>query len=423
MLDTEDPTAELLTRLRATEKRLSESETRLAEANKLLQAIYHGEVAGEVVTCPGSSHLFTQDGTEHSSRVISEQQRAGETLLEGEKQYRLLFENMKDAFFLALPIYDEEGKPVDWRFLDANVAYATMTGFSLEQIIGRRNSELFPGAEPIWCEAIARVAQTGEPTFLDAGSDLTGRWYHVSYYSPHPGVTAAISSDITERKQAEEALERRGLARRLAEAQEIERQHIARELHDSLGQQLTALTFNLNMINSLPQSTTSGEVKELVERSLQLIDSAGGTIRNVMANLRPPALDDYGLLAALRQHCQGLARICNITFRLQESVAEIRISPEKEIALFRIAQEALMNIMRHAQANNVEISLTTHENCVSLCITDDGVGFDTGVSVRLREQPGWGILGMRERAEAIGGQLSIQSQPGAGTTITIEVEE
>lgn len=125
-----------------------------------------------------------------------------------ERQYRLLFENMRDSFFLAEPICDEEGRPVDWRFLDANPAFAEMTGIPLERVIGRRNSELFPGAEPIWCEAVARVARTGEAEYLEAFSEVTGRWYSLRYYSPHPGLTAAIASDISERKQLETALRR-----------------------------------------------------------------------------------------------------------------------------------------------------------------------------------------------------------------------
>lgn len=123
-----------------------------------------------------------------------------------EINYRLLFQNMREAFFLAEPVYDESEAPADWRFLDANAAYAEMAGFPLEQIIGNLNSRLFPGAEPAWIKTIAQVARTGKPVTIEEYSDCTGRWYSIRYYSPQPGLTANIISDITESKLAEQNL-------------------------------------------------------------------------------------------------------------------------------------------------------------------------------------------------------------------------
>ena len=99
---------------------------------------------------------------------------------------------------------------------------------------------------------------------------------------------------------------------------------------------------------------------------------------------------------------------------------DFRLSPEKEIVLFRIAQEALINVVRHARATHVEIALTVHEVDISLVITDDGIGFNRHSPMWLHEMPGWGLLGMRERAEAIGASFKIISAPGAGTTVSIE---
>lgn len=119
-----------------------------------------------------------------------------------EINYRLLFQNMREAFFLAEPIHDESGEPADWRFLDANAAYAEMVGFPLEQIIGNLNSRLFPGAEPVLIKTVAQVARTGKPVTIEEYSECTGRWHSIRYYSPQPGLTANITSDITESKLA-----------------------------------------------------------------------------------------------------------------------------------------------------------------------------------------------------------------------------
>lgn len=358
---------------------------------------------------------------------ITERKRTEEALRASEQRYRSLFNGMTEGFALHEIICDDDGEPCDYRFLDINPAFEHLTGLRREDVVGKLKADVLPDDDPHWLKIYSTVALTGQPIHFDEYSTALNRHYEVFAYCPMPKQFAVIFTDISERKQAEALIEQqreelRGLAMQLSQIQESERYQLARELHDRIGQQLTVLSLNLNMISNQLAGDNPAMVHTLLARSLQLIETTSESVRDVMADLRPPALDDYGLVAALRQHCERLLRCTSTTFQVKESAHEIRLSADKEIALFRIAQEALMNVARHAQATRVNITLTVDAPHVSLEIADNGVGFDPLASVRLREKPGWGLLSMRERADAIGGRLTVYSQPATGTTVTIEVE-
>ncbi len=314
----------------------------------------------------------------------------------------------------------------------ANAIALQRLGTPEDEVIGQYTLDILP-SELIRARLahIRQVVDTGQP--LEFDDERAGIQFHHCFNPVFAAdgrveAIARFSRDITERKKAEALIkqqreELRGLAMQLSLVQESERSRIARELHDRIGQQLTALSFKLSMIADQLPDETSSNVQTLLDSSLALIETTGESVRDVMADLRPPALDDYGLAAALRHHCERVAHYTSTLFHVQECPREIRLSSDKEIAFFRIAQEALMNVVQHARATHVNISLTAHEPRVSLVITDNGVGFDLQAPVRLRGKPGWGLLSMRERADAIGGRLTISSTPGAGTTIAIEVEQ
>ena len=209
------------------------------------------------------------------------------------------------------------------------------------------------------------------------------------------------------------------LSHRLAEAQETERRRIARELHDQIGQSLTTLGINLNVIQS--QLAQESNAARWVQNSLELLAETIKRTRDIMAELRPPVLDDYGLAAALRWyggqfHARTgvivLAPIADFTPRLPLTV---------ETALFRITQEALTNVAKHAHARQVKLGLEAASQGARLTIADDGVGFDTQAHHRRGARREWGFITMRERSEAVGGSLRIQSAPGQGTQLIIEV--
>lgn len=213
----------------------------------------------------------------------------------------------------------------------------------------------------------------------------------------------------------------RALAGRLAEIQEQEHQQLARELHDQLGQTLTVINLSLDLIGQMLPVDTPQEVQHHLHDASELVEQAIHQVRSVMAELRPPVLDDYGLLAALRWYGQLFALRTGVAAEINEFGPAVRCSPAVETALFRIAQEALNNVAKHAAASKVEISLHWTPQRVRLAIADNGRGFNAAGVRQATDEPHWGFLTMNERALAVGGTLHITSQPGAGATVYIEV--
>lgn len=221
--------------------------------------------------------------------------------------------------------------------------------------------------------------------------------------------------------QEKEAGHRQLLARVIT-AQEEERMRIARELHDETGQVLASLVMSLEAIErSLPPEVAM--VRERLTRTKVLTEQTVADIRRLIADLRPGILDELGLVAAIRWCAENHLEPLGIAFSLQtEALASARLPEELETVLFRITQEAVGNIARHAGATQVDIHLSHRDGRVCLTIEDNGEGFDPEAVQPARDGTrGLGLAGMRERASLIGGQVRIQSQPGQGTRIEVEV--
>ncbi|HEY1291022.1 MAG TPA: PAS domain S-box protein [Burkholderiales bacterium] len=218
--------------------------------------------------------------------------------------------------------------------------------------------------------------------------------------------------DVTDQKAAEAAL--RALTRRLVEAEETERRRIARELHDRVGQNLSALNINLDILLGKLRDETA---RRRLEDSLKLVDATLASIENVMADLRPALLDEYGLPAALAWYGEEYAQRTGIRVAVQAGEAGAGLRPEAAVALFRIAQEALNNAAKHSSAKRITVGLEESGGELVLSVIDDGKGFDPAAAPRGR----WGMTTMRERAEAAGGRFSINSVPGNGTTVSAAV--
>jgi two-component system sensor histidine kinase UhpB len=246
--------------------------------------------------------------------------------------------------------------------------------------------------------ATARIDTPGEPLLLMCLTDITGE-----------------TQSARELRQSQERL--KALSRQLVDAQEIASRELARELHDRVGQNLTALNLTVTRLLddvSLQQvPRLAGPLKD----SLRLVSETMGHVRDVMAELRPPVLEDYGIAAALRWYGGQFVRRAVVDVVVKAD-GDDRCSPETEIALFRIAQEALTNVARHASAASVVVEFGRAGGALTLVVSDDGVGFDT-------EMPAgagcWGLVTMRERAESIGGRLDVASAPGQGTRVEVVV--
>jgi len=223
---------------------------------------------------------------------------------------------------------------------------------------------------------------------------------------------------VLARKQAEETL--RSYARRLIEMEENLRKKLATELHDEIARDLTVLGMNFSIISSGLPDDVPNNLPARIEDSARLIEGISRTTRNIMASLRPPVLDDYGLVSALRWHSELFSARTGIEVSLLNDDSFPRLQPEVELALFRIAQEALMNTAKHADARIVTITLGCDQGKTRFTIVDDGKGFNPPTASGLQAS-GWGMTIMRERAELVGGTFTFDSLPGQGTTVTVEI--
>jgi PAS domain S-box-containing protein len=228
-----------------------------------------------------------------------------------------------------------------------------------------------------------------------------------------------ILADITDRtwieRRARSVADRlRSVSRRLVEVQEAERRLLARELHDRVGQSLTALGLNLRVIASELDLESGQTVTTRLEDCMRLVEDTVGAMRSVMGELRPQALDDYGLLAALRAHVAEFTARTGIHVAVAEDGDPGRVAKDLELALFRIAQEALNNVAKHSKATAVRVCFGGHGDGAVLALSDDGVGFDPA-----RGGSGWGLIIMRERAESIGAKFELDSAPGRGVRIAV----
>jgi signal transduction histidine kinase len=219
---------------------------------------------------------------------------------------------------------------------------------------------------------------------------------------------AAVAVDLSERVQ-------RDSLRRVVEGQELERRRLARELHDETGQALTSILLGLRTIEEAagdPEEVRRAvaEVRDLVVTTLQ-------GVRRLAVELRPTALDDFGLVAALERLAQNLDEASDLRVDVEARLADGRLPSELETAIYRIVQEALTNVVKHADARHVSVVIQEKTDTVSVVIEDDGRGFEPAHA----RAEGLGLVGMRERAGLLGGTLTIESARGAGTTIALEV--
>ncbi len=246
-----------------------------------------------------------------------------------------------------------------------------------------------------------------------------------------PVALVGIARDITERKLLEKQLEEsqrmrtedlQQLAVAVQRGQEDERRRIARELHDDLGQRLSGMKFNIEVFeDTIPR--TNGETLDKMRHFKQQIDSMITEIRRLSSNLHPAVLDDFGLVVALELLCGEFQKVQQIKVGFEPQNRNMaRFDPDVEIALFRIVQEALANVGKHAGASKVNLSLGMDDGHVRLIIRDDGSGFNPAAVRRSKDSNrGLGLISMRERTQELGGSYRIESTPGKGTTITVEI--
>lgn len=338
-------------------------------------------------------------------------------------RYRLLVETVEDY---AIFMLDAGGNVTSW-----NPGAERAKGYPPEEIIGRHFSVFYTPDD----------LATDKPARLLAAAALRGRvedegwrvrkdgsrfWANVIITAVHDenGILlgfAKITRDLSERQRLGELESAAAASALVHQARENEQKRIARELHDDLGQQITALKMALarhetELLQHVSEEATGllRSVREIADQ----MDTMAKSLRRVAADLRPPVLDDLGLEAALEWMTEAFEQRYSVPVRCDIQALPLRLNDLAAISLYRVAQEALTNVARHARANEVSVTLSADERHCHLRIHDDGVGLAEGSTLR---GDAFGLLGMRERILQLGGVLSVQSTPGDGVTIAAHV--
>jgi len=215
----------------------------------------------------------------------------------------------------------------------------------------------------------------------------------------------------------------RGLSQQLVQAQESQFNRLAEELHDKVGQDMTAINVNLNILRTLLPRNVSEDVVARLADTEKLVSGSVSRLRSTMTELRPPMLNQYGLTATLYWYCEQYQRRTKIQVNIDDRyMKNARLPSELEIALFRVTQEALNNVAKHANASQIDIELFKDDDDIMMAITDNGVGFDVNTQ-SLRSHQHWGVPLMQERIRAVNGEFLLRSVPGQGTQIVIRIRD
>jgi PAS domain S-box-containing protein len=321
----------------------------------------------------------------------------------------------------------------DGNIVLANPRMEALFGYRNEELLGRpvellvqdclreQNSTLRAGF-------FATPASTPEGVGRDpCGRHKDGREFPVEIalnpIRTRAGLLVLVSIiDITERRRAEEGMretqrELRALAGQLLQVQEAERRRIARELHDDLSQSLALLTIELELLGQVPPETAAGLCERLHELSAR-VKQLSSFVHGLSHNLHPSKLDQLGLMAVVRGLCKEYMQAHDMVVEFTAQQMPQSISHDTALCLYRIAQEALRNVVKHSGARHVRIELRGSEDGVSLKVVDDGVGFDRSGR---DSKEGLGLISMRERLHLVGGEIVIDSRPSEGTRIDVRV--
>lgn len=346
------------------------------------------------------------------------------------EQYKTLVETMNEG----LGVMDKNRLNI---FVNENLC--TMLGREKDDIIGRPLTHFLDDAnKKIYEEQILKRKAGASGPYEIVLTKKDGRKVH-TIVSPKPifddnggyNGSFAVFTDITERKRAEEEIRRLNeeleqkviertmrlqvLSKRLLAVQEAERRYIARELHDEIGQSLTGIKLVLEGLMHLP----ADNIGEGIQKVQKIVSDLMTNVRNISLDLRPSMLDDLGLLPALLWHFKRYTSQADIQVEFKQSGLDMRFRPEVETVIYRVIQEALTNAARYAGVKNVSVVIVADEKKIIFYIEDKGKGFEPETVGTNRETAG--IEGMRERLSLLGGRLTIESSPGAGTRLTAEI--
>jgi PAS domain S-box-containing protein len=376
---------------------LVELRARLADAEETLRAIRSGEVDAVVVTGKAGPQVFTLGGAEHAYRVLMESMNEGALTLTADKM-----------------------------ILYANQCFARMVKCPLEQVIGNSFRRFLSAEDRATLRPLLKRAdKSGSKiqVLLNAGdgsqmpAQISIR--PLAKNSFNCATIGMVVTDMTEARRNEEML--RAFSYRLMQAQEAERGRVALELHDHITQLLCAILVRSQALAD-KLSARDGPSKKEAMKLREMLGNTAEEVERISRNLRPSVLDELGLVALLRDTSAQFADRTGVSLKLACVQLTARLPADTELTLYRILQEALKNVEKHACARHVAVHLTQNGAFVQLAIKDDGIGFDPDRHpARLKGKSDLGLLSMRERATYVGGALNVKSAPGKGTTVLAQI--
>jgi PAS domain S-box-containing protein len=363
---------------------------RQAEADETLRAIRSGQVDAVVVAEKRGARVFTLEGAEHA--------------------YRVLIESINEG---ALTL------TMDKTILYANQRFAQLVRCPLEQVVGGSLRRFLSTEDRRALRSLMRKARTKGSNIqaLLIAADGSRLPAQISIHAlpkngfSHPSISMVVT-DLTEVRKSETLL--RELSHRVVNAQESERGRVAGELHDHITQLLCAVGFRCQALTDT-LSTDAGPSKREAMRLRRMVGQVAEEVERISRNLRPGVLDELGLVAVLRTAAAEFAERTRVSLKLAYVALPARLSAGIELSLYRIFQEALRNVERHARARHVTVRLRQQGAFVRLVIKDDGVGFDA------KGTTGLGMLGMHERARYVDGVLTVTSKRSGGTEVDVRI--
>ena len=313
--------------------------------------------------------------------------------------------------------------------LHANRAVQVYKNLEPKDVVGQYCPKVIHGIDgPFYGCPLEEAVEKDQAVEREIFDPESGRWVSSAIY-PTGRLTRDgrriffhMITDITDRKQAEDQLrtsgeQLRSLSAHLESVREEERGNVAREIHDELGQMLTALKIDLSLLTKrLPK-----EQELLFEKTKamdELVDTAIQTVKRISAELRPGILDDLGLAAALEWQAAEFEELTGIRCEFSSNHKDIVLDPDRSTVIFRIFQETLTNVVRHANATKLKANLKKEAGRIVLRVRDNGIGIE---KKQISDPGAFGLIGMRERAHFLGGEVRISGTPGKGTTVAVSI--
>ena len=366
-------------------------------------------ITGFVVVCRDITERLKAE-----QRLIKFNEELSKQVEEKTAEVRDIFERVTDAFMA----YDEKGEIVYMNTRATEIM--SKVGISMP---GKNIFRAFPvAANSTFGEHFRRAMETQEDQHFEMCSQVLDLWLECHLY-PSPNGISEFFRDITEEKKirrqlADSNAELRALASYLQNVREEERAAIAREVHDELGQLLTALNMNVGWVDDRLKQAGLPDLRERMDETAKLLDQAINTVQKIAADLRPGLLDDLGLVEAVEWQAGEFEKRYGIRTRFEDATVEMDYPSTVSIGLFRICQEALTNVARHSGAKHVAIYLGIDDNQILLRVEDDGKGIAPKLDDSRKKL---GLVGMKERALMMGGTLELDSIAGKGVRLTVRV--